>query len=331
MPGFKSKFSMLAARFWISKIVVTRTLTYRKYFMKTRYKLALATASIALGFGVIQAKPAQAATLSGPINIYAAASLTDTLPQVEALYQQSNPDVTFMNTFGGSTGLANQIIMGTNPNPVDIFFSVSQTPLDNLQAANKLIPETRQDILNNTLAIITPINSTISISSVQDLLKLDKVAIGNPATVPAGVFAQQLFTNSGISGQIQSQLVLGTDVRNVLSLVSNNTVDAGIVYTTDALTALDKVKIAYTPPINLYSPIVYGSAVLRQTQNLDAAKDFNSFLRSPQALSVFQVSGFTPVPEPMTTGGSIAVGIVGLMMKRKVTVKAKAKAKAAVD
>ncbi|MEH2397210.1 molybdate ABC transporter substrate-binding protein [Nostoc sp.] len=299
--------------------------------MKTRYKLALATASIALGFGVIQAKPAQAATLSGPINIYAAASLTDTLPQVEALYQQSNPDVTFMNTFGGSTGLANQIIMGTNPKPVDIFFSVSQAPLDNLQRANKLIPETRQDILNNTLAIITPINSTISISSVQDLLNLDKVAIGNPATVPAGGFAQELFTNSGISQQIQSKLVFGSDVRNVLSLVSNNTVDAGIVYTTDALTALDKVKIAYTPPINLYSPIVYGSAVLRQTQNLDAAKDFNSFLRSSQALSVFQVSGFTPIPEPMTTGGSIAVGIVGLMMKRKVTVKAKAKAKAAVD
>ena len=322
---------MLGARFVISKIVVTRTLTYRKYFMKTRYKLALATASIALGFGVIQAKPAQAATLSGPINIYAAASLTDTLPQVEALYQQSNPDVTFMNTFGGSTGLANQIIMGTNPKPVDIFFSVSQTPLDNLQAANKLIPETRQDILNNTLAIITPINSTISISSVQDLLNLDKVAIGNPATVPAGGFAQELFTNSGISQQIQSKLVFGSDVRNVLSLVSNNTVDAGIVYTTDALTALDKVKIAYTPPINLYSPIVYGSAVLRQTQNLDAAKDFNSFLRSPQALGVFQVSGFSPIPEPMTTGGSIAVGIVGLMMKRKVTVKAKAKAKAAVD
>lgn len=322
---------MLGSKFVISKIVVTRTLAYRKYFMKTRYKLALATASIALGFGVIQAKPAQAATFSGPINIYAAASLTDTLRQVETLYQQSNPDVTFMNTFGGSIGLANQIIMGTNPNPVDIFFSVSQAPLDNLQAANKLIPETRQDILNNTLAIITPINSTLRISSVQDLVPLDKVAIGNPATVPAGVFAQQLFTNSGISGQIQSKLVLGTDVRDVLSLVSNNTVDAGIVYTTDALTALDKVKIAYTPPINLYSPIVYGSAVLRQTQNLDAAKDFNSFLRSPQALSVFQVSGFTPIPEPMTTGGSIAVGIVGLMMKRKVTVKAKAKAKAAVD
>ncbi|MEH2445083.1 MAG: molybdate ABC transporter substrate-binding protein [Nostoc sp.] len=294
--------------------------------MKTGYKLALATASIALGFGVIQAKPAQAATLSGPVYIYAAASLTETLVQVETLYQQSNPNVTFGNTFGGSIGLANQIIMGTNPKPVDIFFSVSQAPLDNLQAANKLIPETRQDILNNTLAIITPINSTTSISSVQDLLPL-KVAIGNPASVPAGVFAQQLFANSGISGQLN--LVLGTDVRNVLSLVSSNTVDAGIVYTTDALTALDKVKIAYTPPINLYSPIVYGSAVLRQTQNLDAAKDFNSFLRSPQALSVFQVSGFTPIPEPMTTGGSIAVGIVGLMMKRKVT--AKAKAKAAVD
>ncbi|MEH2425053.1 MAG: molybdate ABC transporter substrate-binding protein [Nostoc sp.] len=295
--------------------------------MKKRYKLALATASIALGFSVIQAKPAQAATLSGPINIYAAASLTDTLRQVETLYKQSNPNVTFMNTFGGSIGLANQIIMGKNPNPVDIFFSVSQAPLDSLQDANQLIEGTRQDILNNTLAIITPINSTLRISSVQDLLPPNKVAIGDPRSVPAGVFAQQLFANSGISGQLN--LVLGTDVRNVLSLVSNNTVDAGIVYTTDALTALDKVKIAYTPPINLYSPIVYGSAVLRQTQNLDAAKDFNSFLRSPQALSVFQVSGFTPIPEPMTTGGSIAVGIVGLMMKRKV--KTKAKAKAAVN
>ncbi|MEH2249034.1 molybdate ABC transporter substrate-binding protein [Nostoc sp.] len=300
--------------------------------MKKRYKLALATASIALGFGVIQAKPAQAATFSGPINIYAAASLTETLVQVEDLYKKSNPNVTFMNNFGGSIGLANQIIMGTNlmgtnPKPVDIFFSVSQAPLDSLQLANQLIQGTRQDILNNTLAIITPINSTLRISSVQDLLLLNKVAIGNPASVPAGVFAQQLFANSGISGKLN--LVLGTDVRNVLSLVSNNTVDAGIVYTTDAKTLPGKVKIAYTPPINTYSPIVYGSAVLRQTQNPNAAKDFNSFLRSSQALSVFQVSGFTPIPEPMTTGGSIAVGIVGLMMKRKVATKAKAKA--AVD
>ncbi|MEH2360773.1 molybdate ABC transporter substrate-binding protein [Nostoc sp.] len=300
--------------------------------MKKRYKLALATASIALGFGIIQAKPAQAATFSGPINIYAAASLTDTLPQVEALYRQSNPNVTFINTFGASGTLANQIIAGANP--VDIFFSVSQAPLNTLENANKLIEGTRQNILNNTLAIITPINSTISISSVQDLLQpqVRQVAIGDPTVVPAGVFAQELFTNSGIAGQIQPKLVFGSSVRDVLDKVSsatNDSIDAGVVYTTDALTALDKVKIAYTPPINAYSPIVYGSAVLQQTQNPDAAKDFNSFLGSSQALPVFQGFGFSAIPEPMTTGGSIAVGIVGLMMKRKV--KAKAKAKAAVD
>lgn len=300
--------------------------------MNKRYKLALATASIALGFGIIQAKPAQAATFSGPINIYAAASLTDTLPQVEALYRQSNPDVTFINTFGASGTLANQILAGTNPNPVDIFFSVSQAPLDTLENVGKLIEGTRQNVLKNTLAIITPINSTISISNVQDLLKVRQVAIGDPSVVPAGVFAQELFTNSGISGLIQPQLVFGSNVRDVLDKVSsatNDSIDAGVVYTTDALTALDKVKIAYTPPINLYSPIFYGSAVLRQTQNLDAARDFNSFLSSSQASPVFQSSGFSTIPEPMTTGGSIAVGIVGLMMKRKV--KAKAKAKAAVD
>ena len=139
--------------------------------MNKRYKLALATASIALGFGIIQAKPAQAATFSGPINIYAAASLTDTLPQVEALYRQSNPDVTFINTFGASGTLANQILAGTNPNPVDIFFSVSQAPLDTLENVGKLIEGTRQNVLKNTLAIITPINSTISISNVQDPIK----------------------------------------------------------------------------------------------------------------------------------------------------------------
>ena len=119
------------------------------------------------------------------------------------------------------------------------------------------------------------------------------------------------------------------DVLDKVSSATNDSIDAGVVYTTDALTALDKVKIAYTPPINLYSTIFYGSAVLRQTQNLDAARDFNSFLSSSQASPVFQSSGFSTIPEPMTTGGSIAVGIVGLMMKRKV--KAKAKAKAAVD
>ncbi|MEH1900898.1 MAG: molybdate ABC transporter substrate-binding protein [Nostoc sp.] len=298
--------------------------------MNKRYKLAVATASIALGFSVIQAKPAQAATLSGPLYIYAAASLTDTLPQVEALYQLSNPNVTFINTFGASGTLANQIVMGTNPNPVDIFFSVSQAPLNTLENNNKVIEGTRENVLTNTLAIITPINSTISISSVQDLLKPEvrQVAIGNPAVVPAGGFAQQLFTNSGISDQIQSKLVFGSSVRDVLDKVSsasNDMIDAGVVYTTDALTALDKVKIVYTPPINSYSPIVYGSAVLQQTQNLDAARDFNFFLTTSQASPVFQTFGFSTIPEPMTTGGSIAVGIVALMMKPKVKAKAKVK------
>ncbi|MEH2004209.1 molybdate ABC transporter substrate-binding protein, partial [Nostoc sp.] len=264
--------------------------------MNKKYKLAVATASIALGFSVIQAKPAQAATLSGPLYIYAAASLTDTLPQVEALYQLSNPNVTFINTFGASGTLANQIVMGTNPNPVDIFFSVSQAPLNTLENNNKVIEGTRENVLTNTLAIITPINSTISISSVQDLLKPEvrQVAIGNPAVVPAGGFAQQLFTNSGISDQIQSKLVFGSSVRDVLDKVSsasNDMIDAGVVYTTDALTALDKVKIVYTPPINSYSPIVYGSAVLQQTQNLDAARDFNFFLTTSQASPVFQTFG----------------------------------------
>lgn len=303
--------------------------------MKKRHKLVLFTASLALGCGVIQAKPAQAAAV-GRVDVYAAASLNGSLQAVEALYLQSNPGVTFTNTFGASGTLVNQLLTGTNQ--IDVFFPVSEAPLDTLQSANELIPGTRQDVLTNTLAIITPINSTTPISSVQDLLQVTRqVAIGNPAFVPAGGYAQELFTNSGISQQIQPKLVFGTDVRDVLDKVSsdtNDSIDAGVVYTTDALTQPNRVKIVNTPPTNLYSRIVYGSAALQQSQNPDAAKDFNSFLGSPQALSVFQGFGFsaanpTPVPEPLTIGGSIAAGVFGVIMKRKVA--AKAKAKAAVD
>ena len=98
------------------------------------------------------------------------------------------------------------------------------------------------------------------------------------------------------------------DVLNKVSSATNDTIDAGVVYTTDALTT-NQVKIAYTPPTSAYSPIIYGSAVLQQTQNLAASNDFNSFLGSSQALSVFKGFGFsaansTPVPEPLTIGGS---------------------------
>ncbi|MBW4625785.1 MAG: molybdate ABC transporter substrate-binding protein [Brasilonema octagenarum HA4186-MV1] len=299
--------------------------------MKKRHKLALASASIALGFGGIQAKPAEAAAV-GPVDVYAAASLNGSLQAAEALYKLSNPDVTFNNTFGASGTLVNQILTNTDNRNIDVFFPVSEAPLDTLQSNGKLVAGTRQDVVGNTLAIIQPTNSTVPISSVQDLVNVTRnVIIGNPATVPAGQFAQQLFRNSGISLQ-PPKLVYGTDVRDVLNQVSsitNDTIDAGVVYTTDALTQPDLVKIAYTPPTNLYSPIVYGSAVLAQSQNLNAARDFNSFLGSPQAFTVFQSYGFTkPVPEPLTIGGTIAAGLFGVAMKRKA---AKAKAKAAVN
>ena len=210
-----------------------------------------------------------------------------------------------------------------------------------MQNSNKLIAGTRQDLLTNTLAIIEPTNSTIPISSVQDLAgsQVRQVAIGGSG-VPAGAFAQELFTNSGLGSPsaFQNKLVTtGTNVRDVLNQVSsatNDTIDAGVVYTTDALTQPDLVKIAYTPPTSAYSPIIYGSAVLQQTQNPDAAKDFNSFLGSSQAFSVFQGDGFTaatPVPEPLTIGGSAVAGVFGILMKRKISAKIKAKSKVAVD
>lgn len=255
------------------------------------------------------------------LNVFAASSLTNALQQIGQLYEQSRPDVDVNFTFGASGTLLQQIQQGASP---DVFFPASTTDLDNLQSTVGIVPGTRQDVVSNRLAIITPVNSTLSVSSVQDLLnpQVTRVAIGQPSVVPAGQYAQQLFNSSGVSSQIQPKLTFGQNVRDVLNLVASGQADAGVVYVTDALQS-GQVRVADIPPTNAYSPIIYPAAVLRTSANPAVATDFTNFLSSEPALGVFEQFGFTPaptgVPEPSSVYGTLALGVLGLGwgLKRK--------------
>jgi molybdate transport system substrate-binding protein len=223
------------------------------------------------------------------LTVSAAISLSPALTEIKTVYQTSNPNLNITYNFGASGGLAQQIQQGA---PVDIFFSAATKQMDDLQRANLLLNETRRNLLTNRLVLISPKNSAV-VSDFKQLTdaKIKKIAIGEPNSVPVGQYAREMLTKLGLWQQIQPKLVLGNNVRQVLTFVESQNVDAGIVYTTDAKTS-DKLIVQLTAAENLHSPIVYPLAVIRNSRNQAAAKTFVEFLAGDRAKIVFQKYGF---------------------------------------
>ena len=118
------------------------------------------------------------------------------------------------------------------------------------------------------------------------------LAIGDPASVPAGDYAKQVLTALGLWTRLQPKLVLGKDVRQVLSYIETGNADAGIVYSTDAKQS-GRVRVAAIAPANTHTPVVYPVAVLRGARDPAAAGAFSTFLASPEAAAIFTAQGFT--------------------------------------
>ncbi|MEG3922433.1 molybdate ABC transporter substrate-binding protein [Microcoleus sp. T3_A4] len=223
------------------------------------------------------------------LNVSAAISLSKALGEIKTVYQSSNPNFTITYNFGGSGALEQQIQQGA---PVDVFFSAATNPMDALQQSNLLINDTRHNLLTNRLVLITPKNG-VALSDFKQLTdaRIKKIAIGEPKSVPVGQYAQEMLNKLGLWQQVQPKLVLGNNVRQVLTFVESGNVDAGIVYATDA-TASDKVTVRVTAAENLHSPIVYPLAVIRNSRNPAAAKAFVDFLAGDRSKIVFQKYGF---------------------------------------
>jgi molybdate transport system substrate-binding protein len=239
--------------------------------------------------------PPQSTAPASPvtINIAAASSLTEVLKAVNTAYALNNPNVTLTPNFASSGTLQTQIENGA---PVDIFISAASAQMDNLQKENLLLKDTRKNLLYNKIVLIVPNESSLGLTGFKDLAsdKVKKIAIGDPKSVPAGTYALQAFDELGITSQLQPREVLGADARQVLTYVESGNVDAGIVYSTDALTST-KVKVVGSAPDDINAKVVYPVAIVKASKIPAAAQDYLNFLFRAQAKAAFEKYGFTMV------------------------------------
>jgi molybdate transport system substrate-binding protein len=228
---------------------------------------------------------------SSSITVSAAISLKDSLDEVGHLYATRHPAAKVVFNYGGSGTLGRQIEQGA---PVDVFFSAAEKEMDDLATQGLVATETRRDIVANSLVLITPASSTM-VRGFEDLsrLQVSAIALGEPETVPAGMYARQTLEHMGFFAAIQKKIVYAKDVRAVLTYVETGNADAGFVYRTDALTS-KKVRVVATAPADSHDPIVYPAAVLKNSKNAAAAREFVGFLEGPEARAAFGKYGFAP-------------------------------------
>lgn len=223
------------------------------------------------------------------ITVSAAISMKDSLEEAARLYHDEKPDVTLHFNLGASGTLQQQIEEGA---PVDVFISASPSQMNALESKGLIEPGTRKDLVRNRVVLIVPKGTTI-ISSFQDLTRatVEIIAVGEPQSVPAGKYAQEVLTHLGIYDQLKPKFVLAKDVRQVLTYVATGNADAGIVYSTDALTSKD-VTVVATAPEDSHSPVVYPVAAIKASRNSAAAKAFIAFLLNTEAQQIFKKYGF---------------------------------------
>ena len=224
------------------------------------------------------------------LTVAAAASLTEVSKELAKAYEDAAPNTKLTFTYGASGALQTQIEQGA---PVDIFLSAAQKQMDALEEQGMLLEGSRINLLENKVVLIAPADSAKDIREFEDAATdtVGKIAIGDPASVPAGEYAKKAFSSLGVWDAVNAKANLGTDVRQVLTWVGNGDVDAGVVYSTDAKTT-EKVKVVAEAPEGSVDKIIYPSAGLSRTQHADAAKAFIQFLQSDAAQKCFEKYGF---------------------------------------
>jgi molybdate transport system substrate-binding protein len=226
------------------------------------------------------------------LTISVAASLQNAMAELAPIFERSHPAAKLTFNYGGSGALEQQIESGA---PVDAFISAAPKPMDRLAAKDLILTDTRCNLLQNQLVLIAP-KTSAGPNSFQDLAdpKIKLIALGEPASVPAGDYGRQVLESLHVWQSVESKLVFAKDVRQVLSYVETGNADAGIVYATDARES-DSVRVSATAPAGSHKPVVYPAAVVRTSHQAGAAREFLRFLAGPDSQAAFSRHGFLPV------------------------------------
>ncbi|WP_150953181.1 molybdate ABC transporter substrate-binding protein [Acinetobacter sp. WC-323] len=250
----------------------------------TMKKLGLCSAIF--GAGLLFQTPAFAAE---SVTVYAAASLTNAVNELDVIYQKKNK-TQIKTSYAGSSTLAKQIEAGA---PADVFISADTQWMDYLQNKQLLAATDRINLLGNRLVMITPKDRPIK-------LKMDKsfdpgkviqgkLCTGDTKSVPVGKYAKQALNSLGWWDKVQPRLVETEDVRAALNFVARGECQVGIVYATDATISKD-VDVAGIFPENTHPAIIYPVGLIKK--NTESIK-FYKFLQSGQAKAVFKKYGFS--------------------------------------
>jgi molybdate transport system substrate-binding protein len=226
------------------------------------------------------------------LTVFAAASLTDAMKDISEMWVKAGHEAPRMS-FDSSSTLARQIQQGA---PVNVFASADEKWMDFLTKADMIAPDTRHDLLGNDLVLIVPASHPIHVDigpgfDLSALLGPDgRLATGDPAHVPAGIYTEQALRKLGLWDKVSGHLAAAPDVRSALLLVERGEAPAGIVYSTDA-TVSKAVAIAGVFPDSSHDPITYPFAVTKAGDTADA-RAFLGFLSTPAARTAWVKRGF---------------------------------------
>ncbi|WP_447472148.1 molybdate ABC transporter substrate-binding protein [Vibrio harveyi] len=231
-----------------------------------------------------------AANAATELKVYAASSMTNAVNGIAKQFE-TKYDVTVTPIYGGSSSIARQILNGA---PADIFISANTKWMDYLVKSKAAKNDSVTNLVRNSLVLIAPKASTIEPFDFSDAkawnqaLEGNRLALGNPVSVPAGMYAKESLTNLGVWKKLERQIAPAKNVRLALALVERGEAPLGVVYKTDALLT-DKVKVVGEFANDTHADIIYPAAIVKDSTQ---SEQFFEYLKSDDAKKVFAQYGF---------------------------------------
>jgi molybdate transport system substrate-binding protein len=225
------------------------------------------------------------------ILVAAAASLRNTFEQeLIPRFQARYPHITVEGTYDSSGKLQTQIEQGLE---ADVFMSAATTQMNNLVKGGHIAEDSVRPLLENKIVLIKAAGVSTPVRDFQSITAASLIALGDPASVPAGQYAQEIFTSLGNWELVKAKASLGTNVTEVLNWVGEAGAEVGVVYATDAASTKKVELIAEAPAGSLNSPVIYPVGMTAASGHREEALLFISFLASEEALGVFRDYGFS--------------------------------------
>lgn len=229
-----------------------------------------------------------------PLIVSVAASLSDVMSELARRHEGDTGQAVRLNV-GGSNFVARQIVAGAR---ADVFLSADEAQMDAVERAGRLVPGSRVDLLTNLLVVVGRPGGGLASGDPATLAsaRVGRIALGNPESVPAGIYARRWLEARGVWPAVSPKVVPTLSVRAALAAVKAGRVDAAVVYATDASTE-PAVPVIFEVPAEDAPPIVYPAAVVKGRNRVAAAR-FLAYLQSAEARTVFEAAGFGVAARP---------------------------------